>query len=132
VFKPDRRITPRFKLQTVLAFSRMKSLLDSQQKTKAINISTTGVCFATSLTVSVGEMLEVLLGIPRRVTGLRAIARKFTGRITYIDPHHDSLGNSRVGVQFLYYEVVPASSLARGGSAGRAVYPLGLLVQSPY
>jgi len=131
VFKPDRRISPRFKLPTVLAFSRTKPLFDSQQKTKAINISTTGVCFATSVTVSVGELLEVLLGIPRRVTGLRATVRKFTGRITYIDPHHDPLGNSRVGVQFLYYEVVPVPALVRSGSADCAVYPLGLLAQSP-
>jgi len=124
VFKPDRRITPRFKLQTVLAFSRIKSLFDSQQKTKAINISTTGVCFATSLTVSVGEIVEILLRIPRRVTGLRAIARKFTGRITYIDSHNGPPGNSLLGVQFLYYEAVPALSLAHSGGADRAAYPL--------
>jgi hypothetical protein len=126
VFKPDRRIMPRFKLQTVLAFSRTKSLSDSRQKAKTINISTTGVCFATSLTMSVGEVVEVLLGIPRRVTGVRAIARKFTGRITYIDPHNGPPGNSRVGVQFLYYEAVRSLSFGHSGRADRARCALSL------
>jgi len=110
VFTPDRRISQRFKLRSLLSFSRVKLLAEGKQRTKAIDISTTGVCFATSLDVSVGEVLEVLLEIPRRVTGEKTIARKFTGRITYIVPivpHDGASGHSRIGVQLLYYEAGP-------------------------
>src|ERR1035437_5928158 len=69
---PDRRRSPRFKLQTSLSFNRRMPLSGSEQ-TKAINISATGVCFATRVVLCVGEVVEVLLEIPKRVTGTMAI-----------------------------------------------------------
>jgi hypothetical protein len=106
VFTPNRRITPRFKLQTSLCFNRVKQQSDSEHKARTINISSTGVCFATSLAVSVGEAIELFLEIPRRVTGATAIARRFTGRITHIDSCDGPAGHSRIGVQLLYGEAV--------------------------
>ena len=104
VFTPDHRSTPRFKLQTSLIFTRRKPLPHCEQKTRTINISSTGVCFATDLDVSVGEVIDVVLVIPKRVTGLAAVIRKFAGRITHVDRNHDALGHSHVGVHLLYCE----------------------------
>ena len=114
VSTPDRRSTPRFKLQTSLIFSRRKPLPDSEQKTRAINISATGVCFATAVDMSVGEVIEVVLVIPKRATGLAAVIRKFAGRITHIDPNHELLGLSHVGVQLLYCETFHKPQIHRG------------------
>lgn len=105
MFTPERRMTPRFKLRNWLAFSRTVPPAQGPQETKAIDISTTGVCFATSLPMSVGEVIEVVLGIPKRVTGEPAIIRKFTGRVTSVVPATNSAGPSRIGVQLLYGEV---------------------------
>jgi hypothetical protein len=69
-------------------------------------MSSTGVCFATGLDVSVGEVIEVVLVIPQRVTGSANVRRKFAGRITHIDLNDELLGDSRVGVQLLYGEAL--------------------------
>ena len=102
---PERRITPRFKLQTPLSFHRTEECSGSEQQAKAINIAASGVYFATSLAMSVGEFIEVLIELPRRVTGLQAICRRFTGRVTHIEGEGMPQGLSRIGVLFLYYEV---------------------------
>jgi hypothetical protein len=82
-------------------------LSDSEQ-TRALNISTTGVCFATRLAMCVGEVVEILLEIPKQVTGTLAIRRRFTGRITHVDSQTNLPGYSRIDVQLLYYEAVAA------------------------
>ena len=101
---PERRITPRFKLHTALSFHRMEAPSDGEQQTKAINISSRGVYFATSLVMLVGEAVEVLLEIPKRVTGAKAIVRRFTGRVTHIESRDMPAGISAIGVELLYYE----------------------------
>jgi hypothetical protein len=80
-------------------------LSDSEQ-TRAINISATGVCFATRLAMCVGEVVEILLEIPKQVTGTLAIRRRFTGRIAHVDSQTNLPGCSRIGVQLLYCETV--------------------------
>lgn len=75
----ERRITPRFKLHTPLSFHRLEALSEGEQQANAINISTRGVYFATSLVLRVGEAAELLLEMPKRVTGAKASSRRFTG-----------------------------------------------------
>jgi len=54
----------------------------------------------------VGEVVEILLEIPKQVTGTLAIPRRFTGRIAHVDSQTNLPGYSRVGVQLLYCETV--------------------------
>jgi hypothetical protein len=100
----ERRITPRFKLHTLLSFHRLEALSEGEQQAKAINISTRGVYFATSLILRVGEAVELLLEMPKRVTGAKASSRRFTGRVTHVELENMPLGLSGIGVQLLYYE----------------------------
>jgi PilZ domain len=100
----ERRITPRFKLHTPLSFHRMEALSDGEQQAKAINISTRGVYFTTNLVLHVGEAVELLLEMPKRVTGAKAGSRRFTGRVTHVEFENMPLGLSGIGVQLLYYE----------------------------
>jgi len=100
----ERRITPRFKLHTSLSFHRIEDLSKDEQQAKAINISTRGVYFATSLAMFVGEAVEVLLEIPKRVTGTKAAVLRFRGRVTHVESKNMPQGISGIGVQLLYYE----------------------------
>lgn len=102
--KAERRITPRFNLHTRLSFHRTQTPSENDKQASAINISTRGVFFATNLVMSVGEAVEVLLEIPKRVTGVKAIVRRFTGRVAHIEPITAPEGSSGIGVQFLYYD----------------------------
>jgi hypothetical protein len=54
--------------------------------------------------MSVGEIIEVLMEIPRRVTGAKPINRRFTGRVTHVKSEIMPQGISIIGVQLLYYE----------------------------
>jgi hypothetical protein len=101
---PDKRITPRFKLHTPLSFHSMETLPKSAHQAKAINISTRGVYFATSVTLCVGEAVEVLLEMPKRIAGVKAGMRRFVGRVTHIESDTTFRGLSGIGVQLLYYE----------------------------
>jgi hypothetical protein len=101
---PDRRITPRFNLHTPLAFQRRETPSEGEQRAKAINISTRGVYFATGLAMRVGEAVEVLLEIPRRVTGTNGGIRRFAGLVTHVESKNMAEGISGIGVQLLYYE----------------------------
>jgi hypothetical protein len=100
----ERRITPRFKLRTPLSFHRMEALSEGEQQAKAINISTRGVYFTTDLELHVGEAVELLLEMPKRVTGAKASSRRFTGRVTHVELKNMPQGLSGIGVQLLYYE----------------------------
>ncbi len=110
--RPERRITPRFKLRTHLTFHRKGPQLEGTQETNAINISTRGVYFASSLVFCVGESLEVSVEVPRRVTGTKSINRRFASRVTHVEPRSTPQGQSGVGVQFLYYEPDSISTAA--------------------
>jgi PilZ domain len=92
------------KLHPLLSFTHLKPRSESEQHARAINVSTRGVSFVTSLPVSVGEIIEVLLEIPMRITGVKATSRRFTGRVTHIESDNMPQGISIVGVQLLYYE----------------------------
>ena len=100
----EHRITPRFKLNTRLSFHRMKTLSEGEHQARAINISTRGVYFATNVILCIGEALEVLLEMPKRVTGVKAGIRRFAGRVTHIESTNMLPGLSGIGVQLLYYE----------------------------
>ena len=76
-----------------------------------INISTGGVYFATTIVMSVGDAIEILTGMPERVTGAKAIVRRFTGRVAHVESKNMPQGYSRIGVQLLYYERSAAASL---------------------
>jgi len=99
----ERRITPRFKLHAAMSFHRSAPLADIQ-RAKTINISTRGVFFTTRLVLLVGEAVEVLLQMPKRVTGAETGIRRFAGRVTHLESKDMPQGFFGVGVQLLYYE----------------------------
>jgi hypothetical protein len=98
----ERRVTPRFNLRTPLCFHRMEAPC-KQERASAINISTRGVYFITNLDICIGEAVEILLEVPKRVTGMRAMNRRFAGRVAHVESNTPP-GQTGIGVQLLYYE----------------------------
>jgi len=110
----ERRITLRFKLHTPLSFHRMEALAEGEQQARAINISTRGVYFTTNLVLRVGEAVELLLEMPKRVTGAKVSSRRFIGRVTHVELENMPLGLSGIGVQLLYYELDLVKIVSKG------------------
>ena len=104
MFVSEHRVTPRFKIHTPLSFHRIVSESDCEHQSKAINISTRGVYFATAVVLRVGEAVEVLLKMPKRVTGVKTGIRRFAGRVMHIQGKNMPQGLSGIGVQLLYFE----------------------------
>ena len=104
MIKSERRITPRYNLNTPLSFHRTESVSDHVQGARALNISSRGIYFASTQLMSVGESIEILLKMPKRITGSKTAMRRFTGRVAHIESTNVPRGHSGIGVQLLYYE----------------------------
>jgi hypothetical protein len=103
----ERPIPPRFNLRTPQSFQCMQAASEIMRKAKAINILARDIYFATNLAVSVGELIEVLIEIPMRVTGMRARSRRFTSRVAHIESNGVPPGLSKISVLFRYRERSP-------------------------
>jgi hypothetical protein len=100
----ERRITRRLKLRIPLRFHRLNTLSERDQGENSINLSSRGIYFTTNLPLSVGEAVQVLLKMPKRITGTHSIERCFTGWVTHIESTNIPGGYSGVGVQFLCHQ----------------------------
>ncbi len=101
---PERRITPRFKFPTPISIHRTEASNENEVRSKAINISREGLYFVARVKLSVGETVEVLVKMPKRVTGVETGTRRFVGRVRHIEMEGIPEGQSGIGVQLLYYE----------------------------
>jgi hypothetical protein len=100
----ERRRARRFKLRVPLRVHR-PNLVDRPQRVSSLNISASGVCFATNHPLSVGQSVEMNLRMPKRIPGPPSGECFFTGRVVHVKSRNGSHnGTSEVGVQFLYYE----------------------------
>src|SRR5229473_7939302 len=99
----ERRAARRFIINVPLQLQPTKTPSLAARATKAMNISTRGVYFTTDLPLCQGQLVQVLLQMPKEITGNVVNARRFTGRVAHVDPNGFADGISGVGVQFLYY-----------------------------
>jgi Tfp pilus assembly protein PilZ len=80
-----------------------------EETAASMNISTHGVFFATERKVSEGLLLQVHLKMPREIIGDEVEEWSFTARVAHVESLGVTNKISGVGLQFLYYEVPPAS-----------------------
>lgn len=106
---PERRSARRFIMKVPLTFRPMRAATHPEGTAASMNISTHGVFFATDQKVPKGLMLQVHLKMPREVVGDDVTEWCFTGRVAHVESLGATKDKSGVGVQFLYYEVPPAS-----------------------
>jgi len=102
----ERRAARRFIINFPLQLQPTKTPSLAARATKAMNVSTRGVYFATDLPLCQGQLVQVLLQMPIEVTGKVVNERCFTGRVAHVHPNEFANGMSGVGVQFLYYEEI--------------------------
>jgi hypothetical protein len=100
----ERRYTERYRLKIPLLFCPLHSPLTNGHQAKSINISSRGVYFVTSHPVFVGLPVQVLLRLPKKITGTPPTERVFDGRVSHIECKDVASGSSGVGVEFLYWE----------------------------
>jgi hypothetical protein len=107
-FGSDRRSTPRHNIQTRLRV-RVPGSTSPERRATAENLSKGGVCFATDLLLKMGAKVELLLKMPREITGVLASEWLCTGHVVRVEPGRSPRGLQRVGVQFDCYEVSQAA-----------------------
>jgi len=71
---------------------------------ETMNISKSGVYFATNLKLREGVKLELRLRIPEAIKSLPPLECKFVGRVAHVEPLGTN-GMCGVGVHFLYYSL---------------------------
>ena len=106
---PERRSVRRLIMKVPLKFRPVQAPANSEREAASMNICNHGVYFATDQRVPKGVMIQVHMKMPREVVGDDVREWCFTGRVAHVEPlgaTNDKLG---VGVQFLYYEILPAS-----------------------
>src|SRR5260370_25276964 len=102
----ERRAARRFISNFPLQLQPTKTPSLAARATKAMNVSTRGVYFATDLPLCQGQLVQVLLQMPIEVTGKVVNERCFTGRVAHVHLNEFANGMSGVGVQFLHYEEI--------------------------
>jgi Tfp pilus assembly protein PilZ len=100
----ERRTAPRLIMNVPLQLQPVKRPSLATRVVSAVNISNLGVYFATELPLSQGEIVQVLVQLPKEISGDAVNQRRFTGRVVHVHPSGFRNGMSGVGVQFLYYE----------------------------
>ncbi len=105
----DRRTSRRLIMKVPLRFRPMNEASIPEETAASMNISTHGVFFATERKVSEGLLLQVHLKMPREIIGDEVEEWSFTARVAHVESLGATSKISGVGVQFLYYEVPPAS-----------------------
>jgi hypothetical protein len=105
----DRRTSRRLIMKVPLRFRPMKATSIPEETAASMNISTHGVFFATEQKVSKGLLLQLHLKMPREIVGDDVDEWSFTARVVHVEPLGTANEISGIGVQFLYYEVPPAS-----------------------
>ena len=106
----DRRIARRLSFKTPLRVRIWKSA-SPEQRVESLNLSQSGVFFATSSPLREGETVEILLNMPEEITDEPLTEWRCTGHVVRVERAKATNGTIGVGVQFDCYEVSRAEGL---------------------
>jgi hypothetical protein len=123
----ERRFSHRFGLKIPLVFCGMQTPIADGHHAKSINISSRGVYFATEDPVFVGLRVQVLVSLPKRITGEQPTERLFAGRVSHVESKGSPSGSLGVGVEFFYSELLrkqPKTGSAWALEPLQAIIPL--------
>jgi PilZ domain len=108
----DRRLARRLSFKTPLRVRIWKSAAP-EQNAESLNLSQSGVFFATDSPIREGETVEILLNMPQEITAEPATEWRCTGHVVRVE-RAGTGGKTAVGVQFDCYEVARAELLPTG------------------
>lgn len=107
-FAGDRRLVPRHRIQIRLRV-RMPGSAGPGNWAQSENLSKGGVFFASDLSLKIGERIELLLKMPREITGVRASEWLCTGQVVRVEKASSRRCQFGVGVKFYCYEASQAA-----------------------
>lgn len=110
ISSPDRRIARRLSFKTPLRVRIWKSA-SPEQRVESLNLSQSGVFFATTSPLREGETVEILLKMPEEITDEPPTEWRCTGHVVRVERARAANGTIGVGVQFDCYEVSRAETL---------------------
>lgn len=110
-FQRDRRNARRHDIKTALRVRIWKSQIP-EQRAECINLSERGVFFATDTQLRTGEAIQILLKMPREITGVPPTEWRCTGFVVHVEPVDSRKGKLGVGVRFDCYEILGESQAA--------------------
>jgi hypothetical protein len=102
----ERRYNPRLKLRIPLIIRPLDSSEAPPCTVESTDISARGFYFATSLPLTVGTPVQVVLRMPEEIAGRVLPEWRCQGRVVHVDTHNVPPGESNVGVEIQYYEVL--------------------------
>ena len=108
IYASERRLSRRLSFKTPLRVRIWKSA-EPEQRTESLNLSQSGVFFATDSPIREGEAVEILLKMPEEITEEPTTEWRCTGHVVRVARVDSSRGKLGVGVQFDCYEVSRAA-----------------------
>ena len=99
----ERRFLPRVNLQIPMRL-RHATKASPEQSCQTINVSMLGVYFSAEVPPEVGELVQVLIGLPEKVTGKKTAHYCFTARVVHVEERRPVPSKNGVGVNFYSYE----------------------------
>jgi hypothetical protein len=105
VYTSERRISPRHPLKTALRVRVWKSG-STEQRAESQNLSETGTFFATDAPLTIGTAVEILLRMPKEITGKPTTEWRCTGHVVRLELVDTPRGKLGVGVKFDCYEIM--------------------------
>ena len=80
---------------------------------QTINVSMLGAYFSADVAPGVGELVQVFIEIPEKVSGKQAAQYCFTARVIHVDRDRPVVGKVGIGVNFYSYVRVEKSKQRR-------------------
>ena len=102
--KNERRLEARYIKRVPVQVVLSRRNLTEAHSASTMNISRSGLYFATQLPLRVRTALELRLQVPEEIKSHPPLECKFIGRVAHVEPLGPN-SMSGVGVHFLYYSV---------------------------
>jgi hypothetical protein len=75
-----------------------------EQSCQTINVSMLGAYFFAEVAPEVGDLVQVIIALPEKVTGKQTAHYCFTARVVHVEAGRPVSGGNGVGVNFYSYE----------------------------
>ena len=108
------RLARRFNLKLPLRFRPLSNPATPEQQGESLNLSQSGVYFATDFPLKVGMPVELFLNMPRELTGLSATEVRCVGQVIHIQGGKPLDTKFGVGVHIERYEPISTSGRQAG------------------
>jgi hypothetical protein len=112
VRQSERRFLPRVNIEIPMRL-RHATEASPEQACQTINVSVMGAYFSVDVAPKVGELVQVLIELPKKVTGKQTAHYCFTAKVIHVEQDRPVPRKNGVGVNFYSYERLEQSKRRR-------------------